>query len=47
MKRTLENAGGGNVELTAEEKKEIGDVLEKTEIAGERYPAAHQGMCWG
>ncbi|CAL1704362.1 unnamed protein product [Somion occarium] len=37
VKRTLENIGGGNVELTKEEKAEIQKIIETFEVKGDRY----------
>ncbi|KAG6333125.1 hypothetical protein ID866_5965 [Astraeus odoratus] len=45
-KRTLENCGGGNIELTAEEIEEINKVVESVGVAGGRYGAAAKDL-WG
>lgn len=42
LHRLEENIGGVAVELTADELKEIGAVLDATQIAGDRYPASLQ-----
>jgi aryl-alcohol dehydrogenase-like predicted oxidoreductase len=42
LHRLEENIGGVAVELTADELKEIGAVLDAIQIAGDRYPASLQ-----
>lgn len=40
--RMKENAGGAEIQLSAQDLKEIGDASAKIEAKGERYPAALQ-----
>jgi aryl-alcohol dehydrogenase-like predicted oxidoreductase len=44
LHRLEENLGAANVELTANDLREIDSAVSKLEIKGERYPAAMQAM---
>lgn len=44
LHRLEENLGAANVELTADDLREIDDAVSKLAIQGERYPAAAQKM---
>lgn len=44
LHRLEENLGAINIELTADDLREIDDAVSKLEIKGERYPAAMQAM---
>jgi aryl-alcohol dehydrogenase-like predicted oxidoreductase len=39
LERLEENLGAAEVELTAEELRDLNDALSKIEIVGDRYPA--------
>jgi aryl-alcohol dehydrogenase-like predicted oxidoreductase len=41
LERLAENLGAADVELTAEELRELNDELSKIEISGDRYPAEY------
>jgi pyridoxine 4-dehydrogenase len=46
-KRTLENLAAADIALTADEQKEIDNLLASMEIVGHRYPQQAQGHLWG
>jgi len=47
-KRTLENFGAGDVELSVEELKEIGEIMAAHEVKGDRYFGNDRAiLLWG
>jgi pyridoxine 4-dehydrogenase len=47
-KRTLENVSAGNIELSAEDLKEIDEILAIYEVKGDRYYGDDKAMMlWG